>query len=505
MGVVFRQTAKATLVSYFGASIGAFSVLYLYPKCLSPEQIGLTRVLLEAALFFSFFAQIGISGVIVKFFPLFKNTKNSNSGFFSFILAVPFVGFLLFILLFFLFRDRITAIFSYNSPLLIEYIYYIIPLTFFILYISVFETYSSVLHRIVVPKMNKEIVIRLLTIIIILLYYFHYINFNWFVIYFVSIYALSCFINFIYLHALESVELSSHRQLYRHPLMKDIIWFMIYMLIAGSGTNLANRIDTFMISKYIGLGDMGIYTIAIFIASFIEIPSRPAFQITAPFISEALKNNQIDTVENIYKKMALNQLIIGGLLLLLIWANVENIFRIMPNGQIYKEGKFVILFIGIGKVVDAATGVNSAILGYSKYYYYSMIFIFFLAILAILNNLWFIPLYGITGAAMATCITLILYNLFIVLFIKIKLKIQPFSVNTLKSILILLACFVLNAFFPPFDSPYLDAIIRSSLIIIIFSMTILYLKTSDDLNMVFNLVYNKIEILIFRKDFNCKN
>ena len=74
----------------------------------------------------------------------------------------------------------------------------------------------------------------------------------------------------------------------------------------------------------------------------------------------------------------MNQLLIGGFLFILIWGNVNNIFQIMPHGEIYQKGKYVIFLIGISKVFDAATGINAAILSYSKYYYYLLIFIFLL-------------------------------------------------------------------------------------------------------------------------------
>ena len=81
MGVVIRQSFKATIVSYAGACIGFLLVMFIYPESLTSEQIGLTRVLSEASLFFSSFALLGTNSVAIKFFPYFKNEKNNHNGF----------------------------------------------------------------------------------------------------------------------------------------------------------------------------------------------------------------------------------------------------------------------------------------------------------------------------------------------------------------------------------------------------------------------------------------
>ena len=44
MGIVIRQSIKASIVSYAGAVIGAVSTIFIYPYFLSPELIGLNRI-----------------------------------------------------------------------------------------------------------------------------------------------------------------------------------------------------------------------------------------------------------------------------------------------------------------------------------------------------------------------------------------------------------------------------------------------------------------------------
>jgi O-antigen/teichoic acid export membrane protein len=394
-------------------------------------------------------------------------------------------------LIYLLLKNSILSNFSSNSKLVLNYFIFIIPLTMFVMYTTIFEAYASMLYRIVIPKIIREVFIRILTIIIIALLFFHLISLNDFVICFVGIYGIAMLINLFYIFKLEAPGLKPNFNFIEKKLLKEMVLFMLFTLFVGIGSNVASKIDVYMVTTKINLENTGIFTIAFFIAAFIEMPSRAIFQITTPFVSEALKNNSMEMVSDLYKRVALNQLIIGGFFFLLIWVNVNNIFGIMPNGPIYERGKYVIFFIGLAKVFDAATGLNAVILGYSKYYFYILFFIFFLAGLAILNNLIFIPLYGINGSALATAITVFSYNILLVLFVRIKLKTQPFGLKTILAFAILLAFFFINYLFKPIHNLYFDALIRSAVISVLFIFTILKLKVSSDFNNTFNSISQK--------------
>ena len=72
MGIVIRQSIKGSIVSYAGAVIGMISTIFIYPYFLSPELIGLNRILVDSAFLFAFIAQIGIPNAIIKFSPQLK-------------------------------------------------------------------------------------------------------------------------------------------------------------------------------------------------------------------------------------------------------------------------------------------------------------------------------------------------------------------------------------------------------------------------------------------------
>ena len=141
-------------------------------------------------------------------------------------------------------------------------------------------------------------------------------------------------------------------------------------------------------------------------------------------------------MDEIYKKTSLNLLIFGLLIFLLLWLNIDDLFKIIPKGNIYQAGKNVLFFILITRLADMATGVNNEIILYSKYYIYGLIFIVILAILTIVTNMIFIPLYGIIGAAIANMFSICIYFILEVILIWKKFRSQPFVKNTIISVLI---------------------------------------------------------------------
>lgn len=149
MGIVIRQSLKGSIVTYLGTAIGTFNVIFLYNKFLSQEQVGLIAgALVSIPLIFASFTQLGIPHIAVRFFPHFDDPANGHKGFFTFLLAAPLFGLLLFILGYLALKPLFFDVYSTNSPLLPHYFYYIIPLTASYLYMSVLEAYARVhLHR----------------------------------------------------------------------------------------------------------------------------------------------------------------------------------------------------------------------------------------------------------------------------------------------------------------------------------------------------------------------
>ncbi len=59
MGIVIRQSIKATVINYIGAFIGFLTTMFVVTKFLKPEEIGLTKVIYEVSFLFASLSRLG--------------------------------------------------------------------------------------------------------------------------------------------------------------------------------------------------------------------------------------------------------------------------------------------------------------------------------------------------------------------------------------------------------------------------------------------------------------
>ena len=494
MGIVIRQSVKGSIVNYVGAFIGFLTTLYIITKFLTAEEYGLTRVLIDASVLLAALAQLGTTNSIIRFFPYFKSEDKKHNGFFGLSMLIPFVGLVFFSILYLLLKQPIVHFFSEKSALFLEYFYYVIPFAVFWVYISVFETYSNVLHRIVVPRFIREVGIRIMAIVVYLLWAFRFVTFDTFILLFILMYGAAAVLNLMYVFALKQYSFKPNFEIAK-PLRKNFYSYTAFLLPAALGGTIIAKIDTFMVSSMLGLEHTGIFAIAYFIAVIVEIPYRSVSAISMPIISDYLKEEDYKSVGFHYKKVSLNQLLIGGLIFLLIWVNIDPIYAILPNGDIYKSGIPVVLFIALSRLIDSGFNFGLSILSLSKYYYYYLFFIFFLAGLGIATNYLFIAIYkmGITGAALSTFISFVIYNLLIIFIVYKKMKVAPFSVGMLKVAALIGVLLVLNYIIPSMTNPYIEIVVRGLLTSTIFLLTAYHWKISQDTNHVILMILGRLK------------
>ena len=490
MGIVIRQSIITTFFSYLGVVIGYVNLLYLFPQFLEPEQFGLYRAILDIAILFMPFAQIGISQGTIRFLPKFEKHKDI---FLSFIFLLSIAGYLLFYLIFQVFEDTFFSIFKERSSALIEYFYLILILTFILVLNSLFESYCKALIKIAYPNFIKEVVVRLLTSISLILYFLNFYDFNYLLYSLLIIYIISTILIVIYLILNKELRFSFNLKLVPKAFLQEFLKYCLFTIIGSGGILIVGKIDIVMITSFLGLDNTAIYAIAFYISVVIEMPKRAITQVSLPLLSRAFQKIDLKEVKVLYEKVSLNQFIIGALLFIGIWANIDNIYHFIPNQEIYETGKSVVIIVGLGKVIDMVAGNNGEIIIMSKYYRFNIIVIGFLAIITVVTNYFLIPVFGMIGAALASTLSLLLFNLIKYIFLKIKFKIQPFSLNTFKVLLISILVIIINLFIPEQENNFLDILLRSSIITLIYASAVIGLGISEDVNRIFYHFINKIK------------
>ena len=77
MGVIAKQSIRGTIVTYLGVAVGFLTTFFVITRFLSAEDIGLARVLIDAATLFIGLAQLGTSASILRFYPYFVSNTES--------------------------------------------------------------------------------------------------------------------------------------------------------------------------------------------------------------------------------------------------------------------------------------------------------------------------------------------------------------------------------------------------------------------------------------------
>jgi O-antigen/teichoic acid export membrane protein len=493
MGVAIRQSILTSVISYIGVAIGYINLLYLYPKFLEPEQIGLLRTIQDAALLFTPFAIFGLGQSIIKFFPHFSAEDERSANFITLILTLGLLCYGVFLIAFMIFQDFFISFFEKNAPNIIQYVPLILWLTFFLLFITLLEQYSRSLLKIAFPSFLREVGIRLLQGILVTCYFIGWMSFQQFLLVSVILYLVLLVVLALFLIQQRQLKINFNFRFIPRPKLKEIFTFSVLSFVGTSAMILIGKMDSVMVSGMLGLASNAIYTTAFYMATVIEIPKRAITTTASPLIARAFESNDILQVGSIYRKTSINQLIIGSLLLIGIWANLPNLFRLMPRGEYYQAGAFVVTIVGCGKLLDMVFGPSSEIIGLSRHYWFNLVVITLLAGIVIVANAILIPRMGLQGAAFGTVIALTIYNLSKFVFVYIKLGLQPFSIHTLKVLAIAAGTALLNQVLPSLELPLFDILYRSFIITLFFSTLILASKSSEEVNSVFITVLNKLK------------
>ena len=506
MGIVARQSIKGTVATYIGVAVGIVTTFFIQTKALQPEQIGLIDVLLQCAVLFSGLAQLGTNSSAMRYYPFFKDEEHRDHGFFGWTLLVPLVGFTFFLLAFFLFKAPIVHFFSKDSNLFGDYVNFVIPIAFFMLYISVFETNSNLLMRIVLPKFIREVGLRVAALAIYLLYYYKVLGFDGVVVAFCVSYGLATLINIVYLLTLKRVSFKIERAYITPKIRRDFLFYTLFMITAALAGNVIPMLPKFFVAGKTGFHLAGVFAIATNMAALIEMPYRSLGAISRPHISDAMAKHDVALADSLCKNVALHQLIAGSFVFFLIWSNIDVLFDLLPNGDIYRVGKITVLVLALGRLIYSTFVVMTTALSYSKFYYFSLLFTIMLVTMSLLLNNWWVPLWDINGGALAHTISYLVYTVFLLVFIKWKIGVLPMSKPMVPVVLVILGLFGLNWLWTTWLTPWfaglfgkalygllIDAALKSVLFVVLGLGAIYKLKVSQSVNDLLDKLFNCVK------------
>ena len=495
MGIVRNQSIKNSISFYIGLVFGALSTVILYPNAFNshPEHLGLLQIIVAYSTVIATFSYLGTPKTIIRFFP---KTEYKNQ-LISLAFLIPIIGFLLFLLFYFLFKEQFLSFI--NAEELIRENFNLV--FFLVAFLSFFEVLSAVSRSLLnatIPIFLREVFLKGVNIILLILHWNNIIDFSTFLNLYISIYlcmililSYTIFSKFNYQFTFNFNDIQSRK----------LLIFGMYVLVGGASAMLISKVDMMMIGNLMDLQHVAFYTVAFFIGNVIRVPGKAITSIAAPLIAKAWEKNNISEIMAIYTKSSINQLLFGGLIFLGIWLNIEDGLSLLPEK--FRGGEYVVLFIGLAQLFNMATGVNGPIIVNSKYFKFDLYANIILLCITLYTNWIFIPessplsvygIAGINGAAFATALSVFIFNSIKLIFVYIKVGIQPFTIKTIHAILLIIAVYFAIDYFEFYGNVMVNICIRFVLLFLLFPPLMLIFNISEDINKIAWEIWNKFFI-----------
>jgi O-antigen/teichoic acid export membrane protein len=490
-----RQSIISSIIVYIGFALG-FVNTYLFAKGFSEAQYGLTGTFVAIATVMLSVSNLGMMAYIYKFFPYYKdNLPPDKNDMMTLALGVSLTGFLFVMIGGLVFKDLVIEKYGTNSPELIRYYYWLFPFGFGLSLFSLFEAFTWQFRKSVLTSFLKEILFRLFTTLLIVGIFTGFIkNFDLFIKLYAFTYIGCALLLVAYLIITKRLHFTFRLSRVTKKFRKKIILLAAFIWSGSLVYNVSQVFDTLVIGSVLqnGMASVGIYTLAQNMSSLIQAPQRAIIAAALPPLSQAWKDKDYDKINRVYHRSSINQLIFAVGMFSLICINFTDgvlTFHLKPG---YLDARQVFLFIGLMRVIDLGTGLNSQIIGTSTFWRFEFISGIILLLLILPLNYILTKRMGVEGPAIANLISITIYNGIRYTFLLRKFNMQPFTIKTLYTLLLGAASFAIAWFLFHNYQGFGWIVLRSSVFMALYVTGILLLDLSPDVLPVWQTVRRRI-------------
>lgn len=463
MSVVARQGFKYSIIGYIGFLLGTISAIFIFPY--NFEFYGKLRYILPTAEMLVPFVVLGISYSNVKFFhKVEKDGKKQNM--LSLSLLMVFINFIIFTGVFFILPYFFPKFQHTEAWKLKEMI---LPLILILSFCAIFNKYTSNYKRIVVSNIFDNLFPKIANLgAFCLSAYFMFSQQTAFAFFF-GIFALMLCGYIYYTNKLEKIQPDFNTDYFK----KDNFWkeffnYSFFGFLGTFGNYLA--INSFMIGEFMGMEEVGIYSVLYALISLISVPQLGLFNISAPIISKTLAEGNMEELDRFHKKTSLSLYFLGAVLFSCIMVGFPYLTEFMPkNGTMLREYEPVVWIWGSAVLIDLATGFNGNIISLSKYYRFNILIMLLLAGLTVGLNYYFIKNTDLKliGIALSTAISLTTYNVIKIAFNYFVFKVSPLTIEMIFVSIICTLAITVAIVLPNFSNNLINLFYKPAVVLIL--------------------------------------
>lgn len=495
MGVLRKQGLYSIGLVYVGYLVGAVNVFVMYPK-IGTENFGLTRAIMEAGAFLMQFAMLATFSVMYKFYPYYRDhCKKGENDFIGLTIWVPALGFLLMGSAYFLFQNYFVQRFSARAALLVEYQYWLFPFTLGFLYFTIFKTHLNIRLNATLPTFLEDVGYKICMFLGVGSFLMGWISFTSLIAIISSYYLIATLPQIYFMWKRGEWQLRFKPSKVTRRLWKKMLAYGAYIyagLLVGA---IGAAIAPMLIASHYGLSSNAYLTIAMYIITLLTVPQKSLYGISISILSDAWKRKDRQTIENVYKKTALNMLVAGLMFFMAAWLVLDEVFALFPDPG-YASTKYVILIMGIGKLYDMAAGVNNELLNTSNFWRFNFTTELILLVMLIPLNAWLVAEYGLMGTAWAALIPHVIYNTIRLIFIWQKFRLQPFTIQAGYALLGSIGLWFVLQWIPSIGTSAFDhlltIIVKGGLYLVLFYLMVVFFGWSEDIRSFSQQLYRRI-------------
>ena len=238
---------------------------------------------------------------------------------------------------------------------------------------------------------------------------------------------------FIALYFLESRVFSLKTKIKPIYIKREMLLFSLPLMLSGFMSTIMTRIDTVMLGYFRSAVEVGIYNAAVPTAQILNIATSSMAVLFLPVITELYARGQKEPLEVVYKTVTKWTFYLNLPVLLIMVFFSPQVMNLM-FGPEYIAGYLTLSILAIGLFTGTLSFAPQYLLTMTK----NTRAIFIISLIAtsinVVLNWTLIPVYGITGAAIATATTYLVNLTLLLAYSWHVMRISPFSTSLMKSI-----------------------------------------------------------------------
>jgi O-antigen/teichoic acid export membrane protein len=306
---------------------------------------------------------------------------------------------------------------------------------------------------------------------------------------FIGLYAIELIIIVGYIVWVDTISFIPDKAIFKVYPVKKMMRFGLLLCLASFASIALRKVDVLFLGTS-SLELVAVYTTAIFIASFIEVPLGALERISHTKIADNFAKENYAEIEKIYSDSVKFLLIIGGFLFIGINTCTEYVYQIGNLPVIYLRCMDIVYIVSVGALINISTGINSAIMFYSKHYVSGTMLLAGTLLVTVLLNIILIPVFGIYGAAIASATGSLIYNVSKFGFIYYKFRFQPYTTRSLVILVIIIIMTFIGYILPdPSNNAIVNMLLKGTVVSILYIAAIYKLKLSPE---IFDILMSRI-------------